>query len=147
MVLNARSGGPECPPLRDCGRMGPTKAEAKFTISPNGAAAPEIANGDEPSSVRAPPQPSPAAQSGRTIEGVTGAPMGWDVGSPVQAEILVLSLNNDQIELTGPCGAAPWIVELGTADDPMELVERIVRDVVGQPRCSTQPLGGGTTTR
>jgi hypothetical protein len=73
--------------------------------------------------------------------------MGWDVGSPVQAEILVLSLNNDQIELTGPCGAAPWIVELGTADDPMELVERIVRDVVGQPRCSTQPLGGGTTTR
>jgi len=65
---------------------------------------------------------------------VTRSPEGWDVDSPVQAEVFVVWLNGDHLELTGPCGAAPWILELGATDHPVEVVDRIVRDVVGQPR-------------
>ena len=60
-------------------------------------------------------------------------PDGWDVGSPVQAEIFTVWRSADHLELTGPCGAAPWIVELGAAEHPVEVVDRIVRDVVGEP--------------
>jgi hypothetical protein len=55
-----------------------------------------------------------------------------DVESPVQAEVFVVWLNGDRPELTGPCGAGPWIIELETAEHPMETVARIVRDVIGQ---------------
>jgi hypothetical protein len=60
-------------------------------------------------------------------------PEGWDVDSPVQAEIFTVWRAGDHLELTGPCGAAPWIVELGATDHPVEVVDRIVRDVVGDP--------------
>lgn len=53
--------------------------------------------------------------------------------SPVQAEIFTIWRSDDQLELTGPCGAAPWIVELGSTEHPVEVVDRIVRDVVGDP--------------
>ncbi len=42
-------------------------------------------------------------------------------------------LRADLLELTGPCGAAPWLLELGVADHPVEVVDRIVRDVIGEP--------------
>jgi hypothetical protein len=64
---------------------------------------------------------------------MTRTPTGWDVESPVQAEVFVVWRNDDDLELTGPCGAAPWIIELGTTDHPVEVVDRIVRDVVGPP--------------
>lgn len=35
--------------------------------------------------------------------------------------------------LTGPCGAAPWLLELGAGDHPVAVVDRVVRDVVGEP--------------
>lgn len=59
---------------------------------------------------------------------------GLDVEGPVQAEVFVVWLNGDRIELTGPCGAAPWIIELGPSDHPVEVVDRIVADVLGPPR-------------
>lgn len=59
--------------------------------------------------------------------------MAFDVEGPVQAEIFVVWLAGDHLELTGPCGAAPWLVELGTADHPVEVVTRLVRDAVGAP--------------
>lgn len=58
----------------------------------------------------------------------------WDIQGPVQAEVFVVWLNRDRLELTGPCGAAPWLIELGETDHPVEVVDRIVRDVVGPPR-------------
>jgi hypothetical protein len=58
----------------------------------------------------------------------------WDVEGPVQAEVFVVWLNGDRLELTGPCGAEPWIIELGETEHPVAVVERIVRDVVGPPR-------------
>jgi hypothetical protein len=57
----------------------------------------------------------------------------WDVEGPVQAEVFVVWLDGGQPALTGPCGPAPWLIELGSGDHPVEVVERIVRDVVGPP--------------
>lgn len=57
--------------------------------------------------------------------------VGLDVTGPVQAEVFVLWLNGDRPELTGPDGAAPWIIEIASAEHPLETVARIVRDVIG----------------
>lgn len=57
----------------------------------------------------------------------------FDVEGPVQAEIFVLWLRDDHIELTGPCGAAPWLVEIGATEHPVEVVDRLVRDGIGDP--------------
>lgn len=58
---------------------------------------------------------------------------GFDVEGPVQAEVFVVWLAGDHLELTGPCGPAPWLIELGSADHPVEVVTRIVREAVGEP--------------
>jgi hypothetical protein len=58
---------------------------------------------------------------------------GFDVEGPVQGEIFVVWLAGDHLELTGPCGPAPWVVELGPTDHPVDVVTRIVRDVLGDP--------------
>jgi hypothetical protein len=64
---------------------------------------------------------------------MTRTPAGWDIEGPVQAEVFVVWLDGDHLELTGPCGPAPWLIELGPTDHPVEVVDRIVRDVVGEP--------------
>jgi hypothetical protein len=58
---------------------------------------------------------------------------GFDVQGPVQAEVFVVWLAGDHLELTGPCGAAPWLLEIGATDHPVDVVTRIVRDVIGDP--------------
>ena len=65
--------------------------------------------------------------------GMTRIADGIEVEGPVQAEVFVVWLNRDHLELTGPCGAAPWLIELGDVEHPVEVVDRIVRDVVGPP--------------
>jgi hypothetical protein len=57
-----------------------------------------------------------------------------DVEGPVQAEIFVVWLDEDHLELTGPCAAAPWYVELGATDHPLTVVDRVVRNALGTPR-------------
>lgn len=42
-------------------------------------------------------------------------------------------LNAGRLELTGPDGAAPWILQLAEGEDPVEAVERIVSGLVGPP--------------
>jgi hypothetical protein len=64
---------------------------------------------------------------------VTRYPDGFDVEGPIQAEVFVVWLAGDHLELTGPCGPAPWLLELGPTDHPVEVVSRSVRDVVGDP--------------
>ncbi len=64
---------------------------------------------------------------------MTRYPDGLDVEGPVQAEVFVVWLAGDHLELTGPCGPAPWLLELGPTDHPVDVVTRIVRDVVGEP--------------
>jgi hypothetical protein len=64
---------------------------------------------------------------------MTRFPEGFDVEGPVQAEVFVVWLNGDHLELTGPDGPMPWLIELDATDHPVEVVDRIVRDVVGPP--------------
>jgi len=64
-----------------------------------------------------------------------GTPIpGFDVEGPVQAEVFVLVLRGGQPNLTGPCGAAPWYIEVGPDEDPMSVVAGLVRKAVGEPR-------------
>jgi hypothetical protein len=64
---------------------------------------------------------------------VTRSPAGWDVDSPVQAEVFVVWLDGDRLQLTGPDGPQPWMLQLGAVEHPVEVVDRFVRDVVGAP--------------
>lgn len=58
---------------------------------------------------------------------------GFDVMGPVQAEVFLLWLDGDEPALTGPCGAAPWYLEVAGDEDPLEVVARTVERVVGAP--------------
>ena len=62
---------------------------------------------------------------------MTREPVGWDVDSPVQAEAFVVWLDGDEIQLAGPEGPRAWYLQLGATEHPVEVVDRIVRDVVG----------------
>jgi hypothetical protein len=57
----------------------------------------------------------------------------FTVEGPVQAEIMVLALIDGKLVLTGPCGPAPWYVEVGKDADPMAVVAAISRLNVGEP--------------
>jgi hypothetical protein len=64
---------------------------------------------------------------------VTRSPVGWDVDSPVQAEVFVVWLDGDELALTGPDGPRPWLLQLGPTEHPVDVVDRIVRDTIGPP--------------
>jgi hypothetical protein len=83
--------------------------------------------------------PVPRAADASTLDDerasseMTREPVGWDVDSPVQAEVFVIWLDGDRIQLTGPDGPQAWHLQLGPIEHPVEVVERIVSDVVGPP--------------
>src|SRR5882672_11414791 len=52
---------------------------------------------------------------------------------PVPAQVSVLRLCGDSLELTGPCGPDAWYIESHTEDDPMELVKRLSTNLMGPP--------------
>jgi hypothetical protein len=64
---------------------------------------------------------------------MTPRPDGIDIDGPVQAELYVVWLHDDRLELTSPCGSDPWLIELQATEHPVEVVSRIVRDVIGEP--------------
>jgi hypothetical protein len=64
---------------------------------------------------------------------MTRLPDGWDVGGPVLAEVFVLWLDRDVISITGPDGPQAWLIELGESDHPVSVVDRLVRDAMGDP--------------
>lgn len=49
-----------------------------------------------------------------------------DVQGPVLAEVFTVALLENQLLLTGPCGAAPWHIEVGNGEGPLDVVSRIV---------------------
>jgi hypothetical protein len=57
----------------------------------------------------------------------------FTVQGPVQAEIMVLAVRDGELILTGPCGAAPWYVEVRQGADPMRTVAAITKVNVGEP--------------
>jgi hypothetical protein len=68
----------------------------------------------------------------RLVEQVP-APEGIDVVGPVRADVYLVWLHGDQIEITGPDGPKPWIVQLDETEHPVAAVERIVAGLVGPP--------------
>lgn len=52
---------------------------------------------------------------------------------PVQAEVFVLRMARGTIELAGPCGPDPWYIEVGAKDDPVDVVARLARNLMGDP--------------
>lgn len=57
----------------------------------------------------------------------------WATEGPVQAEVFVLRLKGGAPELAGPCGPEPWYLEVGAEEDPVEVVSRLSRNVLGPP--------------
>jgi hypothetical protein len=55
------------------------------------------------------------------------------VEGPVQAEVFVLRMRAGQAELAGPCGPDPWYIEVDAEDDPVEVVSRLSRNLMGEP--------------
>jgi len=47
--------------------------------------------------------------------------MTFDVDGPIQAEVFVVWLNGDRLELSGPCGPEPWYIEVNRGDDPVQV--------------------------
>jgi hypothetical protein len=63
---------------------------------------------------------------------MTGPPP-LDVEGPVRAEIFLVWLNGDRLELTGPDGPVPWVIQLDDVEHPVDAVTRIIRGLVGPP--------------
>lgn len=61
------------------------------------------------------------------------SPPPWATEGPVQAETFVLRLRAGAPELAGPCGPAPWYIEIGPDDDPVEVVSRLCTNLIGRP--------------
>ncbi len=57
----------------------------------------------------------------------------WAVEGPVQAEVFVLRLRSSVPELAGPCGPEPWYIEVGSDEDPVEVVKRLSTNLLGPP--------------
>jgi hypothetical protein len=55
------------------------------------------------------------------------------VEGPVQAEVFVLRMRAGRAELAGPCGPDPWYIEVDADDDPVEVVSRLSRNLMGEP--------------
>ena len=55
------------------------------------------------------------------------------VEGPVQAEVFVLRMRAGRPELAGPCGPDPWYIEVAAEDDPVEVVSRLSRNLMGEP--------------
>lgn len=49
-----------------------------------------------------------------------------DVEGPVTAEIFTVARIGEGLVLTGPCGPAPWLIETGGGEHPLDAVRRIV---------------------
>jgi len=57
----------------------------------------------------------------------------WGTEGPVQAEVFVVRVRGDRLELTGPCGPNAWYIESPEKDDPMEVVRRLSTNLMGPP--------------
>ena len=49
-------------------------------------------------------------------------------------EVFVVAMTGQGITLSGPCGPAPWHIEVAEGEDPMPVVGAVVERVLGPPR-------------
>ncbi|MGH9225967.1 MAG: hypothetical protein ACRD2W_19755 [Acidimicrobiales bacterium] len=52
---------------------------------------------------------------------------------PVLLEVFVLCVRTGTIELTGPCGPAPWYIEKAADEHPVDVVYRLAANAMGEP--------------
>lgn len=50
-----------------------------------------------------------------------------DVEGPVTIEVYTIARVDETLMLTGPCGAAPWLIEAGGGENPLDTAVRIIR--------------------
>jgi hypothetical protein len=48
-------------------------------------------------------------------------------------EVFVLRMKAGRPELAGPCDPDPWYIEVAAEDDPVEVVSRLSRNLMGEP--------------
>jgi len=77
-------------------------------------------------------------QHGRDLHNMDATPeqvqaMAYDVVGPVHAEVFILWLGEGHLNLTGPCGADPWYLEIAATEDPVTVVAEAIRRVIGEP--------------
>ena len=48
-------------------------------------------------------------------------------------EVFVLRMKAGRPELAGPCGPDPWYIEVAAEDDPVVVVSRLSRNLMGEP--------------
>jgi hypothetical protein len=68
--------------------------------------------------------------SGATVVGSVCCVPLLDVEGPVTAEVFTLARSADELLLTGPCAAAPWHIESGAGEHPIDTVRRIVEGAI-----------------
>ena len=51
----------------------------------------------------------------------------------MQAEVFVRRMRQGRPELAGPCGPDAWYIEVAAEDDPVEVVSRLSRNLMGEP--------------
>jgi hypothetical protein len=52
------------------------------------------------------------------------------VDGPVTIEVFTVCHQDDELLLTGPCGAAPWLIESGGGEHPLETAVRIIEQAL-----------------
>lgn len=109
-IRDPRDGGPD--------RARPPKARRRVTQHEGDARA--SSREGAPDLSRKTPRPATPVQP-------------WAVEGPVQAEVFVLRMRAGRAELAGPCGPDPWYIEVAAEDDPVEVVSRLSRNLMGQP--------------
>ena len=53
-----------------------------------------------------------------------------DVEGPIRTEVFAVALDGESVILTGPCGPAPWHIEVHGEEHPLETTRRIVANAL-----------------
>ena len=53
-----------------------------------------------------------------------------DVEGPVTIEVFTVARVGERLMLTGPCGPAPWLIETGDGENPLDTAVRIIKGVL-----------------
>ena len=62
--------------------------------------------------------------------GTLGHMLPLDVEGPVTIEVFTVARVGGSLMLTGPCGPAPWLIETGDGENPLDTAVRIIKGVL-----------------
>ncbi len=61
------------------------------------------------------------------VLGTLGHMLPLDVEGPVTIEVFTIARTGEILMLTGPCGPAPWLIETGEGENPLDTAVRIIK--------------------